>query len=222
MTALNDPFADTGLAGHPRCLMATGYTGGTVQLTPVEMARLQRLQDDARRRDLEMSFQARRRLVATLLGCAPTDVVFSTKADGGPVLDSPRGFSVSIANKAEHTFLALDPAPSTIGADIELVRDIDWRAMLGMVCDEDERKEFLERHEGSESARLDFFRLWTIKEAILKATGAGFRAGPKNIRVPADLYPDAASGQIEAFGEKFDVWAVRRGELAFTLARKLA
>lgn len=212
----------TGLTGYPRCLLATGDTGGRSSLAPAEIARLRRLKDAARRRDLEASLQARRILVAGLTGCEPEQVVFSAAEDGAPILKSPQGYSVSIANKSRHTLLALSPAPNAIGADIEVIREINWRAMLAMVCDAEEGNAFVRDHATEADALPDFFRLWTVKEAILKATGAGFRAGPKNIRVPSDLYAEVAMAPVAAFGERFDVWVVRMGDLAFSLTRKTA
>lgn len=219
-----DPFAGTGLAGYPRCALGARDGDAADQryaLSRTEKDRVARLKDDGRKADLEGSLSLRRVLIAALAGCDAWQVCLSADTDGAPVLTEPEGYAVSISNKGPYTFVALDPLPGAIGADVEIVRETNWRAMLDMVCGDEERAAFLSRHAGT-AALPDFFRMWTIKEAILKATGEGFRAGPKLIRVPDSFYDGAAQGEVAAFGAVFGVWAVQQEKLAFSLARTLS
>lgn len=133
----------------------------------------------------------RRELIGALAQHDPALIKLGADADGAPSLLKPAGYSISISNKDNWTIVALDAAGMPIGVDVEIVREIDGRAMLGMVCGDEERDAFAASR-SSEDAELNFFRLWTIKEAILKATGEGFRAGPKHVRVPEALYGGAA------------------------------
>lgn len=218
-----DPFEQSGFAGYPLCALGAAdserspYLRDT--LTPAEQARLKRLKDDRKRAELEGSLILRRELIGALTECAPASVVISPIADGAPVLETPEGYSISISNKREWTFLAVDRAGVAIGVDAEIIRETNWRSMLDMICGEEERASFLAERAGDD-VLPSFFRMWTVKEAILKATGEGFRAGPKNIRVPTLLYDGTAQGGVAAFGSMFDVWAAQADNLALSLTRK--
>ena len=56
---------------------------------------------------------------------------------------------------------------------------------------------------GAETERLErFYRLWTAKEAVLKARGKGLRGGAKKVEIPEDFISgerDAAT-LVETFG----------------------
>ncbi|HAY05955.1 MAG TPA: 4'-phosphopantetheinyl transferase superfamily protein [Hyphomonas sp.] len=223
MTIWTDPFEPAGLVGYPGCALGVAEAAPGRELagvlTPAERERLARLKSDARRDELERSLVLRRELIGALLTYDPVTVQLAANENGAPLLIEPQGFAVSVSNKGLWTFVAADPAPSMIGADVEIVREIDWKAMLGMVCGDDERSAFLEALAG-EAALKNFFRMWTVKEAVLKATGEGFRAGPKSIQIPAAMYGGGAQGRLHAFGKSFDVWAHQAGELALSLARR--
>jgi 4'-phosphopantetheinyl transferase len=215
-----NPFRDAGFADAPGCALAFWQGGeNRHEWTPDEESRLRRLKDPQRRADLEGSMVLRRELIGALTQYHPALIELSADASGAPLLVRPAGYSISISNKENWTIVALDGPQMAIGVDVEIVREIDWRTMLGMVCGDEERHAFAASLSG-EDAEQNFFRMWTIKEAILKATGEGFRAGPKHVRVPEALFGGAACAQVEAFGSMFDVWAVQRGQLALSLARK--
>lgn len=225
MSVWLDPFAGTGLSGYPRCLLGDGRSASIgapeVLLTESELKRLDRMKDETRRSELEKSFKLRRAMAGTLVDCQPGDVVVATEASGAPYLAAPIRQSLTLATKGSWTFVAVDEDGARIGSDVEIIRPIDWQSMLRMVCSPPEAAAFLAQHDNEDAAIADFFRLWTIKEAVLKATGEGFRAGPKNIQVPDALYAGMVHGSISAVGSRFDIWAVRKGQLALSLARRI-
>lgn len=219
-----DPFEQAGLAGHPLCALgnAGAQCGAHLRatFTPAEQARLSRLKDEKKRAELEGSLILRRELIGALTGGDPAGVVLSANAVGAPLLVVPEGYSASISNKGAWTLVAVDSAGVAIGADVEIVWETNWRAMLDMICGDEERDLFLAEHAG-DRVLPNFFRMWTVKEAILKATGEGFRAGPKNFRAPSLFYDDAAHGRVAAFGTEFEVWATQSDDLALSLARRV-
>lgn len=225
MSRFADPFAGSGLSGYPRCLLGDARGSGDyasgVSLTPNELERLAQLKDNARRQELDASLKLRRCLAANLIGCLPNEVRITTTDSGAPLLAEPVRYSLNLATKGPWTFLAIDDDGSNIGSDVEIHRPINWSAMLDMVCSVEEAGGFVAQHDAEDVAIADFFRLWTIKEAILKATGEGFRAGPKNIHVPDALYSETAHGVVSALGGRFEVWALDREGLALSLARQI-
>jgi 4'-phosphopantetheinyl transferase len=222
--ALIDSFDAIGAGDRPACRMANWQEefGGadTAMLTDAERTRVGRLKSPERQREMTASFVLRRWLVADMTGCAAEDVRFDAQESGAPLLLAPSGYAVSLANKRTLTVVALDRAGAAVGVDVEIVRATEWRPMLATICDEDERADFLARFGESPAALTAFFRMWTLKEAVLKTTGQGFRAGPKIVRVSADHVSAAGSGMVTAFGATFDYWTTDQGEAIVTLARR--
>lgn len=214
-----DPFAAAGHATHPACLLGVGDGAGAYpEFSAMETERLERMLSAKRRAEMAASFALRRQLIAQITGCARADVVIKTMPEGAPVLVQPEGWALSLANKAAMTVVALSKTAPAIGVDVERVREIRWQHMLDMICADGEREAFARTYAGHADAPEAFFRLWTLKEAVLKATQRGFRAGAKAIAVPEALLASSGQGQIVAFGERHDVWTVQVAGTVVSLA----
>ena len=92
-------------------------------------------------------------------------------------------------------------ASGLIGIDIERKAARQTGPMLDMVAQPQEAECVLSA--GAETERLErFYRLWTAKEAVLKARGKGLRGGAKKVEIPEDFISgerDAAT-LVETFG----------------------
>ena len=223
-TKRTDPFAGVGFSNYPACRLATGLepeaSGPEKPFSPEDSARLERMKLPHRRQEMAASFTLLRMLIGDLTGCSPEDVKLATSEDGAPKLENPSGWSLSLANKGATTVIAMDPAPADIGVDLEFVRALDWYAILKIVSTEAEREAFRQVYAERSDCVEAFLRLWTIKEAVLKATQRGFRAGPKAIETPPSILDRSGQGQISAFGERYDFWTVLSGDALISLARK--
>lgn len=219
-----DPFSLAGFEGHPLVLAAQGHEAPDpddyFELTGEEHARLMRLRSAAHRVEVESSFRLRRVLASALTGLTPNDIQISHLANGAPQLDRPEGWTMSLSHKGPWTVVALAPLPAEIGVDVELVRDLDWRPMLKMICNEDERDAFERSGYEGAAALKRFFRMWTIKEAVLKSTSQGFRAGPKGVAMPLESLARPGAGELTALGSAYEFWSADFGEAIFSLARK--
>lgn len=216
-----DPFAAAGLTDHPACLLGvTERDGAQPEFTPAETARLQRMKSAQRRTEMAGSFGLRRQLIAQITGSEGASVVIETLPEGAPVLVQPSGWALSLANKGAVTVVALHKSPASIGVDLEWVREIRWQPILYMICADGEREAFTRTYAGKATAPEAFFRLWTLKEAVLKATQRGFRAGAKSVAVPKALLANSGQGCILAFGERHDVWTARVAGAVVSLAAK--
>ena len=218
-----DPFARAGLSGHPLCRMAPWPLSALctdVSFTALEAERLGRMKSPRRQAEMAGSFALRRRLIAEMAGGLAEEVEMMSAANGAPLLLRPTGWAMSLANKDAYTIVALAGATAEIGVDIEIVREMDWRPALSMTCSDAERAEF-ERAPGDPASKLRaFYRMWTLKEAVLKSTGRGFRAGPKAVETPWELLLSPGAGTLQAFGGTFDFWTADTGDTIVSLVQK--
>ena len=84
----------------------------------------------------------------------------------------------NLSHSADHALCALDDAP--VGADIQIIRRDLREGLPARVCSQEE----LRWLKGQEDYWAAFARLWCLKEARVKFTGAGLGAGLRTTAVP--------------------------------------
>jgi 4'-phosphopantetheinyl transferase len=163
-------------------------------LDPDERARAMRFVFVDDRERFVVAHGALRDILARTLACQPESVRFSASASGKPAIAWPTDPGVgalhfNLAHSQDLALVALTRRGS-VGVDVERVRpeiEIDALAERFFTPTEWEtlRAMPLERRTGH------FYRLWTCKEAYLKATGMGITAGLDRVEVafPADDAP---------------------------------
>jgi 4'-phosphopantetheinyl transferase len=108
-------------------------------------------------------------LLAAIRCVQPGEVMLSVEAKGKPYWkDQSLHFNISHSNS--FGYIALSER-RRIGVDIEEMINIDVQELASMVLTDEERRRWLSSPEDVR-AQL-FYRLWTCKEAILKASGLG-------------------------------------------------
>lgn len=188
-------------------------------LTSTEYARLGKLFDPDIRLDLERSFAAVRTGLSNHLGQAKADIVLEHDTLGAPSLRNMRELYLSISRTVGWSAFATSH-DKAVGIDIEKVRDIDWRQMLPMMCSASERKIFSGI---ADDDLLPFYRLWTIKEAIMKAAGQGFRMGAPTINLSASLIlGKTVQGQVSHTDRIFDISCFLHGDIVTCVASECA
>lgn len=123
-----------------------------------------------------------RRTLGSLLDRPPTAIAFSLGTHGKPrVLDTPPGFECNWSHSGDRIALAVSTS-APVGADLEILRD-DFPALeVAHHCFTPAETSALRRTDSLTRQKL-FFRLWTAKEALMKATGAGVSLPPDQIDV---------------------------------------
>ncbi|WP_305680613.1 4'-phosphopantetheinyl transferase superfamily protein [Bosea sp. (in: a-proteobacteria)] len=119
------------------------------------------------------------RILARQLGLPREAVTISHDARGRPLVEQPRGsgLHLSLATRAGLVAVALAHRP--VGVDVEAVDETASPPMN--VLHPDERAWLLAQP--PESRAVAFARLWSAKEAYVKALGTGFAQAPESFAV---------------------------------------
>lgn len=142
-----------------------------------------------------------RLLAAKTLKCDPAEIGLDTDERGQPRLTAPIPIHVSLSHRPGLTLIGL--APSIIGVDVEASEAGDLAIARDHFSAAEAR--WLESVDQPDA----FARLWTAKEAVLKATGQGIALGLTQPDLSPLLRPghalDLAKARISFDGTTFDL-----------------
>lgn len=158
------------------------YPGGRVEILVAPL--------DAPARDLSPARAAlSRRLIAGRATCAESDVAIVHDADGAPHVAAPqRGLHISMSGR--DGLVAAAAADHAVGLDIETVA-APFDPPLNVL----HAAERAALTRAGESAHEIFLRIWTAKEAYVKALGTGLAREPSDIEIR--LPPSAAAATAD-------------------------
>ena len=157
----------------------------TANLCPTEKARAARLKVAKARAQFIITRAVLRQLLANYLGIAPRALAFTEGPGGKPALSSDwrqKRIEFNVSHAADYALLALGLG-NRLGVDIESVkRQVDYRALANRFFSAAEQEAFKKLPAGAACAA--FYRVWSRKEAFLKATGQGLAGGLAGFSVP--------------------------------------
>ena len=169
--------------------LATSLPQWTAILSPQEQHRANRFRFERDRERFVVRRGVLRVVLARYLGLAPGEVELATAPNGKPTV-SPACRRVDLRFSSSHSGGLACYAVTVgadVGVDVERIRpmpDLDDIARLYFA--ESERGALARRPAGA--GRLEeFFRLWTTKEAVLKATGDGLTRPLASVEISADV-----------------------------------
>jgi len=156
---------------------------------------------------------ALRDVLGAALDLAPNDIAIVVDASGRPSLDPAHRVSLdfNVSHAGDHALIAWADT-GRVGVDIESCnRTTDWRALTSEVCAAAEAAYLDSLPPG---ARADaFMRVWSAKEALLKALGTGISGGlrafavvpPRDAATPATtiVEPAAPAAGVAAFDARW-------------------
>ena len=173
-----DSFAD------PRVAL-----GAFELLAPAERETLARLRAADARRDYLATHALTRTTLTEFAGGDARRLEFHVSSLGRPSVAAPRElrdlrFS---ASHADGMAICAVGEQVHVGADVETLRNVgsDALALAELIASRRERQTVVEASIATRSARL--LTIWTLKEALCKATGLGLRFPVRNVTVVDDL-----------------------------------
>lgn len=139
------------------------------QLTEAEHAELACFRHPARSRSFILSRAMLRQLLGQVLAGDTHPPLLARTPSGGLALASHPAWHISISHCPGH--VAVMAAQVPCGIDVEIARNADWRRIARRYFSNEE-KDYLLQLDATRGAE-DFLKLWTLKEASVKAMGTG-------------------------------------------------
>lgn len=143
-------------------------------LSPTERQQWQEIHHPGRRQEFLLSRVLLRRLLADRLQCQASELLFCTNPHGKPELSDQR-WQFNLSHSGNWLVIALC-AKGPLGVDIELGQRRRQTLPLARRFYATSEYEWLAALPAEEQESA-FYRLWSRKEAVLKAHGAGIAAG---------------------------------------------
>lgn len=178
-------------------------------LSSGERERANRFLHAGPRRRFTLSRAALRAVLCQELRCESKRLTFRTSSYGKPfaaVDEMPNPISFNVSHAGSHGLIAVAPR-GRLGVDIEepAPRD-DLSDLAGAVLGPREKLEFAPLR-GGRRTRF-FFRIWTLKEALIKALGVGFSQDPAEFDVPLAIRRGARSGTFRFPNRPDALWRI--------------
>lgn len=158
-------------------------------LNEEEQARCRQFPLPGPRRRFALCRAALRAILCRQLGCSNERLSFGSSDYGKPFAllgEEPAAISFNLSHCERHGLIALVPH-GRLGVDVEeRVPRRDFDELSEAVLGPHEQSALACVH-GRDKVQL-FFRLWTIKEALIKALGLGFTLDVSQFEVPPALH----------------------------------
>ncbi len=156
-------------------------------LCPEERARADRFIPAEVRRRFICARGSLREILAWLLGCPPRALGFAYGEQGKPVLADRPNLRFNLSHSGERALVGVS-WQRELGVDLEHLRaGVDFRGLTARFFSEPERCALMETAEPL--FPREFLRVWTRKEAYLKARGTGLALPLADFAVPLGGLP---------------------------------
>jgi 4'-phosphopantetheinyl transferase len=165
-------------------------------LSPEESSRAERFALGAGRRRFILSHGALRCILSGYTRSDPSELRFGYTPKGKPFLDSgnPAGIHFNLSHSGDLALIAV-AVGLRVGVDLESVRERSDALEIARTYWASAEQDALRQVPPAEQCRT-FYRLWTRKEAVLKATGQGITDGLLTPDVSAGLLPGNPSPEL--------------------------
>jgi 4'-phosphopantetheinyl transferase len=163
-------------------------------LSSDETARAGRFRSESDRARWRAARNGLRRVLSLYVPAAPSEIRFNYTSSGKPSVsreDAGGPFHFSLTHSADIAAVAVAGRP--VGIDLEFPRPVPDALALACRYFASEECEILSQCT-EESLEPTFYRLWTRKEAVLKATGCGL-SGLRSVNVVQDRGKDSLDDQ---------------------------
>jgi 4'-phosphopantetheinyl transferase len=176
-----------------------------------ERSRAERFHFDHHRERYIAARATLRRLLGAYAHVAPEEIVFRYGERGKPAVEAPAAAAEIDFNVSHRGDFALYVfcRGRELGIDIEFVRDVPQALAIGRKHFTPEESRLLVAADAEGKILSSFFRLWTRKEAVIKAVGTGLAMPLTEFDVSSAAADGAAWHSVQIPARPNTVWSVR-------------
>ena len=193
-------------------------------LDDTECQRWQRFRVARARRQFARCRAALRACLCERLGCRNDQLAFGAAKYGKPfaIVDGQvNEAAFNVSHSGEHGLIAFGDDGARLGVDVEVRRARDTLHPVSESVFGNRERDALDGLSGWDWYVL-FFRLWTVKEALIKALGTGFSLNPRGFEVPQSVLNGESSAQFRFPHLPDERWLVAElGEFRFAASLAL-
>lgn len=189
---------------------ARGETEAFAWLDKAERERSDRFVHSTPRRQFTLCRAVLREVICRKLNCRNDALSFAASKFGKPfacVGGTPANISFNVSHGGRHGLIAFAQW-GQVGIDVEersTERDLD--GYIKTLFAPGERAE-LDRARGRKKVEM-FYRLWTMKEALVKAAGDGLTLDPCDFEIPSNMIHGASVGEFNFPGKPSIHWRLQ-------------
>jgi 4'-phosphopantetheinyl transferase len=191
---------------------ASSALPGMVSLLAVdERSRAERFHFDHHRERYIAARATLRRLLGAYAHVAPEEIAFRYGERGKPAVEAPAaavGINFNVSHRGDYALYAFCRGRA-LGIDIEFVRDVPQALAIGRKHFTPEESHLLVAAEANGRIQDSFFRLWTRKEAVIKAVGTGLAMPLTEFDVSSTAADGAAWHAVQIPARPDTIWSVR-------------
>lgn len=178
-------------------------------LNEVERARAARFVAERDRRRFRVARGALRRILARYEACRPAELELTTESYGKPRLAAASvsgSVEFNLTHSGEIALLAVT-AGRCVGIDVEQRREVpEYERIAARMFSKAERQGLMELSEPERAAA--FLRVWTRKEAYLKAVGTGLFTPLDRFTVPVGATAMPSVGVMDVVPDPERGWTI--------------
>lgn len=126
-------------------------------------------------------------ILSEYIGCKPGDVIYKRKDFGKPEIDGiNRSIKFNLSHSENIILLAVSEKHE-VGVDVEFIRELtNMDSLFEFTLTNDERR-YINEFSTDQKIKI-FYRLWTLKESLVKGLGEGLSIPLNTISVLSDNF----------------------------------
>lgn len=175
-----------------------------------ERERAARFVHEVNRRRHLAAHVAARRLLSRVTGERAERLQFAADGNGKPQLVQPAGWHHNLSHSEDWAVIGAQRA-AAIGVDVEVLRPVDDAMALAQRHYTPAEQAAIAQASDAPARDAAFLRVWTRKEACLKAVGLGLRLAPSSFEAGADAGTTVAHLRTPTGMMAVEVQSVRAG-----------